>query len=422
MTDFETIDYFTDPSLVPDPHPYYDHLRSKCPVTRLPVYNVIAVTGYEEAAEIFRDADTFSNIIAPIGPFPPLPFEPEGDDISAQIEAHRSEFPMSEHLVTFDPPQHQRTRSLLGKLLTPRRIQENEEFLWGLADRQIDEFLANGRCELMKEYAQPFALLTIADLLGVPVEDREAFRIHLGAQKPGAMSEENALAHNPLEFLDGKFSAYLEDRRNSPQGDVLTSLAESTYPDGSMPEVIELVRLATFLFGAGQDTTARLITASLQKIGDDQQLQKQLREDRSRIPNFVEEMLRMEGTVKSDFRLARRTTTVAGVEIPAGTTVMINPGAVNRDPRRFEDPHEFDADRHNAREHLAFGRGIHSCPGGPLSRTEARITIERFLDRTEDIRISEEHHGPAGSRRYTYEPTYILRGLTELHLEFTPVS
>ncbi|EME14373.1 cytochrome P450 [Rhodococcus triatomae] len=422
MTDFDTIDYFTDPALVADPHPYYDHLRSKCPVHPLPVYNVIAVTGYEEASEIFRNADVFSNIIAPIGPFPPLPFEPEGDDISAQIEAHRDQFPMSEHLVTFDPPQHQRTRSLLGKLLTPRRIKENEDFLWGLADRQIDEFLGTGRCEVMKEYAQPFALLTIADLLGVPEEDHEAFRIHLGAQKPGAMSEADALAHNPLEFLDTKFSAYIRDRRATPRGDVLTALAESTFPDGETPEVIELVRLATFLFGAGQDTTARLITASLQKIGEDTELQKLLREDRDRIPNFVEEMLRMEGTVKSDFRLARKTSTVGGVEIPAGTTVMINPGAVNRDPRHFEDPHEFDADRHNAREHLAFGKGIHSCPGGPLSRTEARITIERFLDRTTDITISEEHHGPAGDRRYTYEPTYILRGLTALHLDLAPVS
>lgn len=420
MTDFDTLDYFTDPAVVDDPHVYFDHLRQQCPVKHLPVYNVVAVTGYDEAVEVLRDADTFSNIIAPIGPFPPLPFQPEGDDISAQIEEFRDQFPLAEHLVTFDPPMHQRTRSLLGKLLTPRRIKENEEFLWGLADRQIDEFLDAGKCELMREYGQPFALLTIADLLGVPAEDHEMFRVHLGAQKPGAMSEADAMVANPLEFLDAKFTAYLEDRRAEPRSDVLTSLAEATYPDGTTPEIIELVRLATFLFGAGQDTTARLITAALQRIAEDAELQKQLREDRSLIPNFVEEMLRMEGPVKSDFRLTRTSTTLAGVEIPAGTTVMVNPGAVNRDPRRFEDPHEFDVDRHNAREHLAFGKGIHSCPGGPLSRTEARITIERFLDRTTDITISEEHHGPVGDRRYSYEPTYILRGLTALHLEFVP--
>ena len=93
-------------------------------------------------------------------------------------------------------------------------------------------------------------------------------------------------------------------------------------------------------------------------------------------------------------------------------TLMVLNGAANRDPRQFEDPAEFRIDRDNAREHLAFGRGVHSCPGGPLARIEARVSIERLLDRTEEIGISEAHHGPPGARRYQYMPTYILRGLT----------
>ena len=101
---------------------------------------------------------------------------------------------------------------------------------------------------------------------------------------------------------------------------------------------------------------------------------------------------------------------------------MVINGAANRDPRRFEDPDTFDAERKNARQHLAFGRGIHSCPGAPLARAETRVGLERLLDRTTDIRISEAHHGPAGDRRYQYIPTYILRGLTELHLEFDVIE
>ncbi len=97
---------------------------------------------------------------------------------------------------------------------------------------------------------------------------------------------------------------------------------------------------------------------------------------------------------------------------------MVINGAANRDPRRFEDPDTFDPERKNARQHLAFGRGIHSCPGAPLARAETRVGLERLLDRTTDIRISESHHGPADNRSYQYIPTYILRGLTELHLEF----
>jgi cytochrome P450 len=124
--------------------------------------------------------------------------------------------------------------------------------------------------------------------------------------------------------------------------------------------------------------------------------------------------------VKGDFRLARRKTSVAGVDIPAGATLMVLNGAGSRDPGHFEDPTEFRVDRGNSREHLAFGRGVHSCPGGPLARLEARVSVERLLDRTAEIRISEAHHGAVGARRYHYMPTYILRGLMQLHLELTP--
>jgi cytochrome P450 len=114
--------------------------------------------------------------------------------------------------------------------------------------------------------------------------------------------------------------------------------------------------------------------------------------------------------------------TLGGVHIRAGTTISIFPHAANRDPTRFEDPNALRLDRPNARENLAFGRGIHTCPGGPLARVEARIAIERILDRALDIGISEAAHGVAGDRRYEYDPTYVLRGVRELHVEFTPAE
>ncbi len=218
------------------------------------------------------------------------------------------------------------------------------------------------------------------------------------------------MAHSPLEHLYREFTTYIEDRRASPREDVLTGLATATFPDGSTPEVIDAVRVAANLFAAGQETTVRLLGSAVQLIAEDAELQQQLRDDRELIPNFIEESLRTESPIKGDFRLSRVPTTVGGVDIPAGTTLMLLLAAANRDPRRFDDPATFDVNRANARQHISFGRGIHTCPGAPLARAEARVCIERLLDRTSDIRISESEHGPAGDRRYRYVPTFILRG------------
>ncbi|WP_041316867.1 cytochrome P450 [Mycolicibacter sinensis] len=426
MTDLAAVDYFSDEGVTQDPYPYYEYLRSNGPVFAEPHHGVVAVTGYEEVHAAFKDHDSFSAVNAIGGPFPPLPFEPEGDDITEQIEAHRHLFPIFEHVVVQDPPAHERTRALLGRILTPVRLKENEDFIWRLADLQLDEFIATGRCEFLMDYAKPFATLAIADLLGVPDNDRAEFRRALGAgERPGARVgalDGEPVGLNPLEYLDDKFNGYISDRRRNPRADVLTMLAEATYPDGTIPEVMEVVRPATFLFGAGQETVTKLLGTMVQVIGEQPELQQRLRENRDLIPRFIEESLRIQSPTKIDFRLARKTTTLAGVPIKAGTVLMLCLGAANRDPRKFENPDEFNLDRKNVREHIAFGRGIHTCPGAPLVRVEGRITANRMLDRMRDIRISEEHHGPAGDRHYTYEPTFLLRGLTALHIEFDPVE
>ena len=419
--DFETMDFFTNPAFVPDPQPFFEHVRGLGPAVKEPHHGVVAVTGYEDTLKVFKDASLWSNCVAVGGPFPPLPFTPDGDDISAQIDAHRTQMPLHEHMVAMDPPNHTRARSLLTRLLTPKRLKANQEFLWELADRQLDEFVDTGECEFLTAYSKPFSLLAIADLLGVPREDHQEFRDALANPHLMGNIEGDAAAINPLEFLDAKFSAYIEERRAEPRDDVLTELASATYPDGSVPAVTDVVRTATFMFGAGQETTAKLLGAALRIFCDRPDLQQALRDDPSQVPVFVEEALRLESPVKTEFRLAVRSTSLAGVDIPAGTTVMISAAAANRDPDRFECPHEFRLDRKNVREQIAFARGVHSCPGAPLARVEARISLERILTRMADITADERYHGSADDRNYTYEPTFILRGLTDLHLRFTPV-
>jgi len=425
VTDYNAIDFFRGDELVADPYPYFDWLRAQCPVQREGHHGVMMVTGYDEAVAVYNDTDTFSSCNSPTGPFPGFPVALEGDDVSALIERYRDELPMSDQLLTFDPPIHTAHRALLMRLITPKRLHENEEFMWRLADRQIDEFIDRGGSEFIRGYGQPFAMLVVADLLGVPESDHELFRARLGAGPSGetgtvGSTGDKALAHNPLEFLYEQFTAYIEDRRREPCNDVMTGMATATFPDGSIPQPIDVARIAANLFAAGQETTVRLFGTALQRIGDDQELQQHLREHREHIPNFVEECLRIESPIKGDFRLARRTTELGGVEIAAGTTLMVVNGAANHDPGRFEHPTDFQVERANARQHLAFGRGAHACPGAPLARAEGRITIERLLDRMDNIRISEKEHGPAGARRYDYVPTYILRGVSRLHLEVEP--
>jgi cytochrome P450 family 150 subfamily A5 len=423
VTDFDRIDFFRDDALILDPYPYFDHLREQCPVQREPHHGVVMVTGYDEAMAVYHDTETFSSCNSVTGPFPGFPVPLEGDDVSELIEQHRDELPFNDQLPTFDPPKHTDHRALLMRLITPKRLKENEEFMWRLADREIDEFHARGKCEFIGAYAWPYALLVIADLLGVPEEDHETFRKELkGGGDRAVGSPDTEMTHSPLEFLYDRFTSYVKERRREPRGDVLTGLASATFPDGSLPEIIDVVRIAANLFAAGQETTIRLLGAALQLIGERADLQQLLRDERARIPNFVEEVLRIESPIKGDFRLSRVQTTVGGVDIPAGTTMMVLNGAANRDARVFEHPDEFQVDRVNARQNIAFGHGIHTCPGAPLARAEARVSIERLLDRMADIRISESEHGPADARRYEYAPTYILRGLQRLHLEFTPVG
>ncbi len=422
MTDFEAVDFFTDPALVPDPYPYFDHLRSKCPVAQATPFNVLAVTGYEEALAVYKDP-AFSSCVSVAGPFSGLPFGPgETDDVSELIEQHRGQVPMAEHITSQDPPLHTRTRGLMNKLITPKRLKENEDFMWRLADQQVDTFVGRGSAEFLADYAKPFSLLVIADLLGVPGEDHDEIKAVFALETVGELGKEAPTTHNPLQWLNDKFYAYIEDRRRAPRDDVLTGLAQAKYEDGSTPDIEDVMNLSTFLFAAGTETTTKLVSSAVRFIADNPGFETMLRDDRGRIPSFLEETLRMESPVKSHFRMSSRTTSIGDVEVPAGTTVMVLPGACNRDERKFPDPNSFQPNRANVREQIAFIRGVHSCPGAPLARAEGRISLNRILDRMFDITISTEHHGPAEDRRYVYEPTFIMRGLSELHIDFKPAD
>jgi cytochrome P450 len=420
---FESVDYFTDASIIDDPVPYFEFLTSQGPVWQEPHHGMVIVTGHAEAMEVYRHPELFSSCNASTGPFCGLSPVAGADDIDALLGDSRDQLPLNEFMAFKDPPDHEKYRGLMARLFTPKHLRDNEDFMWRLADQQLDQFVAKGRCEFIHEYSEPFTIMVIADLLGIPEADRRRLCDTLSSvPSTGAIVEEELDPGAALSVPEQACIAYIEDRRKDPRDDVLTHLAQARFPDGSMPDVLDVAREASFLFVAGGETTTRLLGSALRFIAENSDLQQRLRSNRALIPNFVEEMLRLEGPVKVHFRLARRRTTLGGVDVPAGATVMLAIAAINRDPQHFDVPNELRPDRTNAQDQVSFSRGTHSCLGQSLARAESRISLERIFDRMGDVRLSEDEHGPAGDRQFDYDRTFTFRGLSTLHLEFTPLS
>ena len=422
--DVDGRDFFTDDELLTKPYEHLHALRETCPLHREPHHDVVMVTGYDEVVSIYNDTEHFSSCTSVTGPFPGFPVPTEGiDDLSELIEQHRDSLPFSDQLPTMDPPLHTDHRHLLSRMITPKRLKENEAFIARIVDEVLDEAITDdGRCEVIADFAGPVALLVVADLLGVPEEDHPEFRERmLGMKGTVGSSKGSSMGHSPLEYLYEKFSGYISDRRANPQGDVLTGVASATFPDGSTPEVMDAVRVASNLFAAGGETTVRLLSTGVMLLAEDPELQARIRADRDLVPNFVEECLRYESPVRGDS---------PPVEVPG-----------HRRRRRPAHRHHGDArERGGQPRPRALPRPRHLRPGPdqrphprhlrpvvrtrapapPLARAEAIVGFNRLLDRTATIEIDEDQHGPADDRRYRYVPTFILRGLTHLHIRFTP--
>jgi cytochrome P450 len=405
-------DFFTDPEILQDPIPYYRALHARGPVVREPHKGVFMLSRIDEILEVYTDHERFSAIVGPLGPLVDVPEPAAGEGWSEVIERRRHEIPMGDQLTSLDPPKHTRHRALAGRLFTPNRLKQNEDFILTLADALIDELADRGEVEFSAAYAKPFTLLVIADLLGVPREDHETFRGWLGGER-GTVGDPRGrhAADQVFANLEPYFTRYIEERRASPGDDVMSRLASVRFPDGELPEVMDVVRLASIIFAAGQETTARLLSAGMRFLCEQPTVAEELRSDPEAIPNFVEECLRLEGPIKGSFRLALHDTKLAGVHIPAGSITMAVIGAANRDPRVFEDPDRFDARRSNARRNIAFGHGEHFCIGASLARAEARISFERLLARLDDIRLVD----PGA---LSYVETFIIRGLNDLPVRF----
>ena len=274
--------------------------------------------------------------------------------------------------------------------------------------------MAKGSVELIKTISTPFVTLVVADLLGVPAEDRQHFmNLIESAPPPGSLdSSENDYSgeNHPMVAMAGFFARYIMERKQNPRGDILSEFAHAEYSDGTRPRIEDLVALSTFIFGAGQDTSAKLLGNSMRYLVDEPGLQKKLRQDPSLIPAMLEEVLRLEGSTKQTARLARRDTQIGDLRVPAGTKVLVALSAANRDRAAGQIlRHSCSIDRQSrniwdsaavstsARVHLWHALRCESSSSSSLN----------ILQTSNSTRTST---GACGDRELDFEPSFIIRG------------
>jgi cytochrome P450 len=325
-------------------------------------------------------------------------------------------------LFTVDPPEHTRHRKLLGKAMSPKVVSSIEPDVEAEAKRLIDDFPADGAVEFMDRFAEPVPLFALAKLLGVPESmGTELARWSSSVNAPigrDLTPEELRVATDSQlelwEYFEGEFAARTSGDRNGD--DLLTHIIEARLEDERPFDTDERIGIATSLISAGGDTTTRLLALAICKLCEEPSLFSLLKADRTRLPDFIEEVLRLESPVQGLFRLTTEDTSIGDVKIPKGKFVWVLYASANRDERAVENPDAFDLCRGRNR-HYAFGHGPHSCMGQALARSTARIALDGLIERFDGVRFEDPDNPPE------LDPSsFVLRGFVSLPVRFQTMS
>jgi len=362
-----------------DPYPELALARNAHPVQRLDTSNmphddahpVFFVYRYEDVFEVLRDGETFS---------------------SAHIIELIMGDVMGKHIMLgMDNPEHRRYRALVSTAFSQKALARWEsELIEPTASELIDAFAGRGHAELVREFTFPYPTKVIASLLGLPREDYRQFQrwsigiLNILSQRDQAI----AASAEVKEYLAG----ILAERRREPREDLISDLAQAEL-DGERLTNEEIFSFLRLLLPAGVETTYRstgnLLFSLLSRPG---QLDA-VRADRSLVPQAIDEALRFETPLLNITRLATRDTVLSGVDIPAGSTILVMLAAANRDETRWPDPDGFDIFR-EPRLHISFGQGPHICIGMHLARVEMRLALNLLLDRLPGLRLDPDGNDP----------------------------
>ena len=397
MSDRSRIDYSPfDPHIIADPYPTYRRLRDAAPVYWSPAAETWVLSRYDDVNAALMDPGTYSSAS---GVFP----TPRGVEMTDLF------LPM---LIMSDPPRHTQLRHLVSKAFTPRRIADLEHTMKAVVDDLLDHHPEPGQAwDFVADFAGPLPAIVIADLLGVPRQDRGRFRTWsttLVQANPAAGEFGPGL--EAAAALYDYFAEHLRVRRDAPQADLMSALVHAEV-DGERLTDDELLGFCLLLLVAGHETTTNLLSNSAVILAEHPDVRRRLASNPDLVPTAVEELLRYDSPVQGLSRTLTRDVTLHGQTMNAGDTVLLLFGSANRDDRAFPDADTFDIDRTPGRQ-LAFGRGTHFCIGAPLARMETRIALCALLERDDAW-----HVDPAASTRLKSGP---IRGYTSLQLRTHP--
>lgn len=311
----------------------------------------------------------------------------------------------SKSILLQDPPDHTRVRALVNSAFTPRVVHDLEDHIQEISDSLIEKMNRQGKVNLISEFAFPLPVTVIAELLGVPPEDRDRFgdwsrKITLGLDVSGHPARLiNSIV--AMEELRRYLSNTIKNKKSSLGSDLISSLITAQSDNNSCLSHEELLANTILILIAGHETTTNLIGNGVYNLLNYPDQKQLMLDDPNRISGAVEEILRFDPAVQLIRRIANEDQEVGGVNIRRNDGITILLGACNRDPLVFDRPDEFNIERESNR-HLTFGAGIHFCLGAELARTEARVAFRQLFSRIPQLRLSGD--------AIVYKKPFGLRG------------
>lgn len=387
------------PEMLADPYRVYHQLRSAHPVYHAQAPEAWLVLTYDEVSAGLRNSQLSSDRYPRLRRL--MATKGLADLVDDRLRS----------MIHMDAPDHTRLRGLVNKAFTPRAVAQMEDRIQNLVNELLAAVPTPGRMELIHDLAYPLPVLVIAEMLGIPAEDRARFK-HWSDEISIVLSG-NVLALTDVvlrraiearhELVD-YFRSVVARRRENPGDDLLSALVRAEEDGGRLSED-ELYSTAVLLLIAGNETTTNLLGNGLLALLRHPEQKQRLWQDESLVPSAVEEMLRYDCPVQMTTRVSKVDLEIAGQKISQGQAVYLMLGAANRDPAQFPDPDRFDVARAD-NKNIAFGAGPHFCLGAPLARLEAQIVLRTLRRRCPDLRLGDETP--------EYRNNFNLRGLKAL--------